>query len=65
MLKLGAPASMLELVRDAGLAALGLDGPPHGRVKVFDLETRVLVRRLAAPGQGEGHRAPPPPKHTQ
>jgi WD40 repeat protein len=37
------PISMLEMVRDAGLVACGCD---DRSVKVFDVETRRLVRRL-------------------
>mmetsp|Transcript_46017 Transcript_46017/g.59119 ORF Transcript_46017/g.59119 Transcript_46017/m.59119 type:complete len:1225 (+) Transcript_46017:40-3714(+) len=43
--QVGSPISMLELVRDAGLAACGCD---DRSVRVFDVETRRLVRRLAA-----------------
>lgn len=44
VVQVGSPIAMLEMVRDAGLVACGCD---DRSVRVFDVETRRLVRRLA------------------
>ena len=43
VIKVGSPVAVMELARDAGLVACGCD---DAVVRIFDVESRRLVRRL-------------------